>query len=171
MNNRTIQKILHKQKPILEELGKVTVTWSLLEWSLRLILWKLSGIDDNTGIAISAHVNFPTLINSVKSLVRLNYSHEAIDEINSILSEIDSAYAKRNVLIHSIWFRPEEINGNITFLKSHIKSRGKIIKEVNNITIEDIENISAEIINSGQRLISVAKKYDLWPDYSSLHIP
>jgi len=160
-----------KQDPILIELGRITVLWSLIEWILRVMLWKLSNIDQDTGIAITTHMNFPTLIYAIKSLIKLKFNNEGFTEINNVLNNVDSISAKRNTIIHSIWFRPEIINGKITYLNTHVKARGQIIKQVKNISLDELEILSSDIADTGNKLSAIASKYDLWHEGTSLQTP
>lgn len=87
----------------LRELGRVTVSFALLEHHLQLLAWELIH-DFALGPVVTAELGWRSLVALVSSLAH----HRELDAIalktlDDALQQADAAEAKRNTLIHSTW--------------------------------------------------------------------
>lgn len=89
----------------LRAIGRITVNFSQLEATLRLIIWSYSGLEtQRTGQILTSELSFRKLLVVFESLV---YEHwpieDRLDALKPLMDEGRKLNDRRNQIIHSMW--------------------------------------------------------------------
>ena len=88
----------------LRAIGQVVVRFNLLEGGLSLLIWILSGVEQDIRYIITAGLSFRNLLDIFSSLCRYKLDEpEAINRLNELIKRLVQAGEKRNQVVHSVW--------------------------------------------------------------------
>jgi hypothetical protein len=103
----------------LVEIGRITVHFALLEWTLIDVTHRLLGLPERRARIITSELSFRGLQHLASSLVKERRPQLA-KEFDAILKRVSACEEKRNVISHSMWGA-----GGVTSEGSHIVIRTK----------------------------------------------
>ena len=136
-------------------LGSVAMTWSVLEFTLCLIMAVLIETDDFTGVAVGTALDYPRKRDVINSLAELKLSgNDAKNSRNLLLdfmSKIKGAATERNRVIHATWGDdPKKGKTRIRF-----SNRGKLDIEITPYNAKRLRKLAhdiSELANLGMGL-------------------
>ena len=93
---------------VLAEIGKITITFSLIENSLAEIIGKIvtvGGRRRDLGTIITAELSFRQLVSTLSSLLlfALSKGNDVFSEFERVKPLLFEAEQKRNKVVHSVW--------------------------------------------------------------------
>jgi hypothetical protein len=155
---KNLHSFMHKNGHF-EAIGRVTVAWSALEGSLDMIVAQVSGVDFDTGRAITTHISLGIKLDIINTL--LHEQHSGTDMESSwklnLFPEFKNLQTKRNSIVHAYWlpgFDGEEVD-IVVAQKIVSTARGKFKCHVAQMRSEEID----EIANAIYRLASDFEDY------------
>ena len=128
------------------ELGRIMALWGILESNVNLAISKLAGYEaimDWRAAILTAHSNFNQRIDILATLcdeLQKDFTH--LSEYKTVISQIRNVQSKRNRYAHNSIFLNEESNKVET---ASMKARGKLTTKIEEVTIDDLKQVSAEI--------------------------
>jgi hypothetical protein len=140
----------------LKSIGKITVSWSYLEWCIDFLIWALIEITDSPskGISITAHLNFTVKYNMAMSLAEIyladTSNKEKHDLIRESLKEADRLRVQRNKICHTAWFSKED-----KIFSYNFSARAKLKSDVVSVSIEELNSFSDEVNNCYGKLLGL----------------
>jgi hypothetical protein len=73
----------------LEAIGMVATEWSYLESIVEAAIWNLAYLDENSGAAITTHLNMPIRLDMLMTLFREHYGEcEATHQLDKMCKAI-----------------------------------------------------------------------------------
>jgi hypothetical protein len=137
----------------LTAIGKVCVSWGVLETVVDLAIAKLGGFElfDPRSMIINAHMTWPLKMDIMESLItalREDHTHLAkFDEIKPLLKK---AQEGRNRVVHGQWGYQ---NGEVSKLRA--TARGRLKASIDTITAADIVTIADDIGRAGAAIVKL----------------
>lgn len=147
----------------LEEIGRIVVEWTGLEGLLSLCLMKLSGMDihDPRSLIVFNHLTFPVKMNILSSLVHeLQSRYPGLRSFPETRKKLEKAQQGRNRVVHGTWL-VDESSGQVQMARA--TARGTLKTSVENIDLNEVRQISADIQAAWQALWTTVIKSNL-PD-------
>tara|TARA_R110000851_G_scaffold160924_1_gene304299 strand:+ start:3391 stop:3915 length:525 start_codon:yes stop_codon:yes gene_type:complete len=152
----------------LSELGRISVLFGLLESNVNLAISKLSGYDgvlDWRSAVTTAHANFKQRVEILETLLHeLHDEYPSLKEYSSIIKDLKAVQAGRNKYSHNI-MGFDEYTGKVQL--SSLSARGTLKPKVENVSIDDLKDLSARIHLthlSLHALITGAQYQPIWED-------
>jgi hypothetical protein len=125
-------------------IGKVTVTWNVLELMLEMMIGKLAGMDiveDSRAKIMVNHLTWPLKVDIFSALCNeLVDGYPRLKEFNQVLALLKKAQEGRNRIVHGLWGCE---GGKVTAARA--SSRGKLKIQQQEVTIEESEVIVENI--------------------------
>jgi hypothetical protein len=147
---------------IYSALGKVVVSFSMLEHALHFLAWGLINSEQRVGRIVTTELSFRSLKALVSSLIRDRVAiPDVIERMDEALALSTRAEERRNLLMHSIWIlgeTPDEVTRFKTTAKERkgLKAQRELLSAVRiNETIELIlsANRAVEEVSLNLRMI------------------
>lgn len=152
----------------LTELGRITTLFGVLESAVNLSISKLAGYEgvlDWRSAVVTAHANFKQRIDILETLCHElhdegNYEH--LKSYKAVLEHIKQVQLKRNRFAHNqLCFDTQ--SGSVT--SSSLSARGKLQPRVDQISLEEMKELSAQIhlaVLSLHELITQKRYSPIW---------
>jgi hypothetical protein len=140
-------------EPYLTAIGMVCVNWGMLEAAVDLTIEKLAGFDiyDSRGAIVMAHMTWALKMDIIEALVNaLLQDHPHLAKLDVVKPLLKKAQEGRNRIVHGHW---GEDNRKIHKLR--VTARAKLRIRMDEIVIEDIEAIAADIGRAGSALLKL----------------
>lgn len=102
-------------------LGRITLGYSLLEWTVSSFIWKLVSTDQRVGQTITASLNFSartSLLRSLFDLLLPAYGPAKVDVkgLDAVLKQAEAAATDRNRIVHALMWVPAAEGGEFTHM-------------------------------------------------------
>jgi hypothetical protein len=123
----------------LRAIGLVAWRWSVAEHLLEIMIWKLLGVERETGLGVTTHMRFESRLNAIKSILA---GEEISARITSAIDALDALRNDRNSVIHNLWHGDEPSSA----VSGHkVSARGKVSEKVTVWSAEDIVELADAI--------------------------
>lgn len=144
---------------ILAEIGKITVTFSLIEQSLAIIIGKIITYghrEHQVGEILTSDMSFRHKLSVLNSLLLLafnkdNPTYVQFTKIEKLLYQVEQ---QRNIVVHSVW--GEGVVGEsdqvVIRMKSTTKSKHGLRSDFFETSIEELRRISSHIGEAYEQL-------------------
>ena len=121
--------------PIVAQIGRICVHWSIMELTMERVIWHLSGISPKAGRLVTARQNIDPRIKRLKKLARQYLTNEAQEEIYAICRDIKDVQEQRNWAVHGLY----GINKHgERFQISYRKDPNGVAKPVNDNSLREV---------------------------------
>jgi hypothetical protein len=143
----------------LEAMGRITVEYSGLEWTVSAFIWKLLSMDQRIGQTVTSGLNFSGRIALLKALFGMlpPYGIAAdVDGLNKGLSLAESASVKRNAVVHALLWRPTE-DGN--FAQVNLKPKKAAEWTDTPASVEHLNRVSERLKDARDAVSHVMLKH------------
>lgn len=130
-------------------IGSVAVQWAFMEEWLKAVARALCKADRGYGYILTNHMPVQTLIDTIRTMGWFAFADEEA-EFDTLMDQIKAAYAKRNILIHSVWepgSRPDSIRPR------NVRTRGAFRTIETEFTPREMAALGIEICRLGLRLL------------------
>ncbi|MDP2451885.1 MAG: hypothetical protein Q8M93_19000 [Polaromonas sp.] len=88
----------------LASIGSVAVESTFCEMDVENTIWKLAGLDNKAGPALTSHLSMAARLDAMRTIGLSRLADEAlIQEFTEIISRLSVANNSRNVIIHGHW--------------------------------------------------------------------
>lgn len=96
---------LDLSRATLAEIGRVTVCWSALEFTMQAIVWHLLRLERTEGLAVTTHLSMPRLTELALTLIDQTYGDgDKWKRADALFRRVGRMGTERNNIVHSIWF-------------------------------------------------------------------
>jgi hypothetical protein len=149
----------------LRAIGQVTVNFETLSMFLQIVSWRLLGVDDLRGQAITAELSFARVCALAASMGKLRIRDPVkLATLEEALSATASAEQTRNTILHSVWAKVKSSEGaeKIVRMKYTAKRDTGLRTQAEPMTAKDIATKATEINEAGITLAVFAA--DLGPN-------
>lgn len=156
MQNIRQQKDWPAPDDYLIELGRISALWGTLEHQVNFTISKFAGHDDifDYRVAIlTAHINFKQKLDILGALCdQRRGKYPLLNSYEKVISLIMKAQAKRNKYMHNgLSYNRENQKVEIASLSA----RGKLKANVEEVTLDDLKNVSVIIQESMHALLGL----------------
>jgi|WetSurMetagenome_2_1015567.scaffolds.fasta_scaffold17349_3 hypothetical protein len=134
---------------ILAEIGKITITFNLIENSLSEIIIKIVTVGNKKhelGSIITAELSFKQLISTLRSLLlfTLGKSNSNYLQFQNIAKLLFKAEQERNIVVHSIWATKSGSNtpNDVVRIKTTAKYKKGLHKDFIKMNLVELQKIS-----------------------------
>lgn len=152
----------HKLPPeFLRAIGLVVAASAQTESIVQSLIGGLLGIDQMEAIAVASHMTGPLKDNVARTLCELCAPDVSeVDRLDELLDAVNTAVAKRNVLVHNSFARHPE-NGEVFSYRQ--TARGSLQVSLKPIRVEQIEQDALAIYEVGMNLMKFMMSRGLLP--------
>lgn len=142
---------LPASKAQLEAIGMVASEWQRLEAIINAAIWALLWRDEDTGNAITAHLNLPNRLAILRTLFHLQHSDDRGG--NTTLKKLcegigDKLSKERAEVVHALWVRGD-YGSPMTYV---VKARGELRKEKRGRPVTEIQHVAERIAAAADEL-------------------
>jgi hypothetical protein len=135
---------------VLAEIGKIVVTHSLIDASLAQIIGTIVSLRSRheLGQIVTAELSFKQRVSTLRSLLVfcLKEDHETVVEFDRIKKILHAADVQRNLVVHSVWGRPDESDPHIMIrIKTTAKEKRGLRTEFVTLGPEDLQKITDQV--------------------------
>lgn len=135
----------------LRAIGRVTVRWSAIEFTMQAVAWHLLDVDRIKGLAVTAHLTLPRLTDLVLTLIDHVYGHgEKWERASALLRRVGAAGIERNNIVHAVWIG-RGLNG-LAEAMTH-KARGKLQRGHIFLSAKEIDAVADRILRLERELV------------------
>jgi len=136
----------------LAEIGKITVLFSHIEWSLSEIIARIVTVGGRVrelGLIVTAELSFRQRINTVNSLLRLALGDDSpvVADFSRVKALLERASDERNSVVHSVW--AEDLTpasaSDVVRIRSTARRKKGLHVEFVSLTLDDLARISQSI--------------------------
>jgi hypothetical protein len=145
----------HIEADLMAGLGTVVSQWAYIDYLMGEFVAFL--VDGNPALmyVITNNVSASTLADWARTLLPVKYqADESIDEIRSLLGEIDRLRAERNALAHGLWSPHVPGSANVQTVRWE---RSEVIK-IELVTVRDLEELAHDIDEAGNALAALGRR-------------
>ncbi|WP_330215973.1 hypothetical protein [Pseudomonas sp. AM8] len=148
------------------ELGRMTATWTRLEFGLNFVISRLMGFDryDVRPVIAFAHANFQQRVEVFAALCdRMQANHSQLALYQSVLTKIKGAQKGRNKYAHNVITS----DGSGKIFVTLITAKGSFKIKPETIYLNDIKEVTAKIVEAAHGLNSLivqTQEVDLDPE-------
>lgn len=136
-------------------LGTVVSQWAYIDYLMGEFVAFLVGGNPALMYVITNNVSASTLTDWVRTLLPAAYEDdESIDEIRSLLSDIDRLRGERNALAHGLWSPHIPGAANVQTVRWE---RAEIVK-IELVTVGDLEALAHDIDEAGNGLVALGRR-------------
>jgi hypothetical protein len=136
-------------------LGTIMVRWAYVDYLLGEFVAFLVDAKPALMYVITNNVSPATLTDWARTLLTAIYHDDAsIDEIRSLLAEIDRLRGERNAMAHGLWSRHVKGSAKVQTVRWE---RTEVIK-VELVTVRDLKELAADIDEAGQALAALGRR-------------
>lgn len=144
---------------LLQAIGLGIASSAQTESIVERAIWGCLGIDAEYGMAATTHMSAPLRISVLKSAAEIRIDHiPHLDELDEILTQVESALDKRNEFAHRMWARDED-TGELFVLKQ--AARAGLEVELIPKTADAVKSDAIAIYHAGMRLQTFLMDADL----------
>jgi hypothetical protein len=152
--NRAIMTMQHPVPDThLREIGDITVSFAMLEFSIKQLVWKLLNIDQRSGQIVTSGISFKTLIEMASSLYKENTSVQD-PSFNELIREITGIEEQRNQITHSIWGAGKNAE-SITRIKTTSRLKKGLNHDFQEMTVSELKKIADSIKKLSHRIMMI----------------
>lgn len=145
----------HIETGLMAGLGTVMSRWAYIDYLMGEFIAFLVDAKPALMYAITNNVSASTITDWVRTLLPVVYhDDESIDEILSLLSEIDRLRAVRNTLAHGLWSRHVKGAAKVQSVRWE---RSEVIK-IELVTVRDLKELAADIDEALQALATLGRR-------------
>ncbi|WP_445356232.1 hypothetical protein ACJJI5_10565 [Microbulbifer sp. EKSA008] len=145
------------------ELGKITVMYGALEFSIDRAISKLAGYESMLDWRVSvmtAHLTFQQRVNALGTLFeQVSESYPNLSGYAKVIERIKGVQKQRNKFVHSMYTNGDKSEVGIWSLSARgsltIKSQDVYIQEVRNVSVE-IDKVRVQL----EKLITASESYE-----------
>ena len=88
-------------------IGRVVISWSMLENAIEHLIWVLFNLDIAHGRIITAKLAVEGRLQMLKALAELAYKGQTAIDVKELISRIEIVKDDRNAVVHGTWGRTE----------------------------------------------------------------
>jgi hypothetical protein len=148
-----------------EAIGLVNTCFAQSEQMLQDAIAGCAGLDFEYGKAITTHMAMPLRFSVFHSVAEIRIDDlDALDELDALIAQFESAAQKRNAVAHNWWCRDPE-TGDLFTLKETARSRFET--DLLPMTINQVKGDALFIYEVGMSLFAFLKRHGLVPPISS----
>jgi len=140
-----------------EALGKVSANFSLLEHSLRALLWGFFGKDTVLTDVVASQLSFQRLLACVTGIANHKLEQgEQLDTLLNLLKEAGDLEAERNKIVHSIWAPREKGPGSEPYAirwKPVSLRKGRLNPQVETVDSKELESLADKIYSCSHSIL------------------
>jgi len=128
------------------ELGRISALWGSLESNVNIAISKLAGYEETLdwrAATLTVHSNFKQRVDILSTLCdELQYEYPHISAYKIVIAKIKKVQTRRNRYAHNAIYFNEETGKVET---SFMSARGKLKITIEEVNIDDLKAISADI--------------------------
>jgi hypothetical protein len=129
----------------LKNIGDITVSFALLESSVKTLASSLLGAGQRLGQIVTAELSFKAIRSLTVSLyLQRNGEDEQLGQLRDLIKRAAAAEEKRNKIIHSLWAAGND-EDSITRMKITAKDRHGICFQFENVSVSQLLEFVGEI--------------------------
>jgi hypothetical protein len=137
-----------KDEKVLSAIGYITITHAWLDYALRMTVSDLADVTKEEALDSTARQGSSELRQRVRRLARLRLGEgPALVKLDALLQRAERATAQRNSLLHSVWGRDIDRDGNFLRQPDHSFQPAPTVKELEQVSA-DLLRIVYDIINA-----------------------
>jgi len=108
---------------LLNAIGLAVASFAQTEAVMEMAIAGCLGIDTEYGAAVTTHMPAPLRFSVLRSVAEISIDDlDILDELDELLAELDTAFNKRNDLIHNEWARDPD-TGKFFTIKERARTR------------------------------------------------
>lgn len=147
-------------RDVFEEIGKIAVLFSFIEHSLAEMITSAGTLGQRRreiGSIITAEMSFRQRLAALSSILRfaIDDDHGARREFDELQKQLTRAEEQRNVVIHSVWARPDPIlnPAAVVRMKTTAKASSGLKHQHEVLTLEELKAITSVVSSAYERLV------------------
>jgi hypothetical protein len=155
----------------LEELGRISVLFGVLESGVNMTISKLSGYEgilDWRSATVTAHANFKQRLDILETLLHeLHDEYPKLKDYPRVVKNLKDVQGLRNKYLHNSMHYDEETD-KVEF--SQLSARGKLKPKMGIVTIHELQSLAAKIHNTQldlHELITGSKYPPIWENIAN----
>lgn len=144
---------------VLAEIGKISVLFSLAEYSLSEIIGAIvtvGGRRRELGVVVAADLSFGQRITTLRALLLLAFSgdHDVMVEFSHLQVLLSQAEQQRNIVVHSVWSKNESSSDPhaLIRIKATAKPRKGLREDFESLDLDSLQAITKTIGNAYAKL-------------------
>ena len=156
---------------VLAEIGKITVIFGLIEFSLAEIIGRIvthGGQRHALGTIVTAEMSFKQRMSTLDSVLRLGLGedHEAVRQFDEIKPLLFDAEQKRNTVVHSAWINDSDAADPHTMfrVKATARARRGLRTDFVKTTLSDLQQTAYTLGSAYSRLCVFESRFHSDPD-------
>jgi hypothetical protein len=143
-------------------IGKLTTQMAGIEFSMSFLISQLLGGYFEAGHAITSELGFRRLISVLSSLFKVQVKDDALcSQLMTLLAEIEKLEAKRNKVVHSLWYFDEGTQ-TTQRMKVTAKYPKGVRYEFEDVSSASINNLTDELVVATTELDDLMEKANDW---------
>ena len=148
---------------ILQAIGLVAVSSAQTENVVEMAIGGCLGIMAHWGAAITAHMSVPLRDHVLRSIAQIRVDNlDHLDELDRLLDDINDAFKKRNLYLHSPIARDYETNQCFV---AKVESRGELSSELIPTSVDQIKKDADIIRQAGLDLVAFMDGLGMSPTF------
>jgi hypothetical protein len=152
--------------PITKRLiGQVIVEWSNLEAALDDMIWRILGLDDDDGKALTKRCDAATKIAIINDIAPRHLDSVLLEALQNVFGDINAVRDDRNLIVHSVWGMLRPDNVPIAVALRPKSGPNEVISET--FPHERLRQIASDTKTAKNALIEIMKQLAPSPDKSS----
>ncbi|HXQ11519.1 MAG TPA: hypothetical protein VN805_11045 [Caulobacteraceae bacterium] len=144
-------------------IGLVTACSAQTEYVVEMLIGCLLGIDAEYQVAVTTHMTAPLRDGVVRAVAEIRIDDlDALDRLDVLLDQIQSAIDKRNAIVHRRWSR-HPTTGEVFTVKT--SARGSVRSDLAPMSVDQIKSDAAFIYDAGIELLQFMIAMGLEPRF------
>jgi len=162
MDKTDIQKI-SADKELMEALGTVTLTWSLLNATIQATVWRFLNLDSTRGKILTANLSTGQLIQLLETVfdfLSKSFTKDEKQLHNRFFSGLNELNAMRNDIMHGDW-EPILHDGKLMGMKAlRSMARGELKTRERDWNVERLTAFSGHIKETSEMLVTILEELE-----------
>jgi hypothetical protein len=152
---------LNLPQELLSAIGLMTASAAQTESIVEMAIHGCLGLDFEYGMAVTTHMAMPQRFSALKASAEIRIDDlDVLDELDVIISEIDSAFILRNAIVHHVWCRDPLTDELFTIKNS---ARASVKTDLIPMTVDNVKRDALLVCQAGLRLMKFLTAYSLTP--------
>jgi hypothetical protein len=149
---------------ILQAIGLVVAASAQTEHTVEMAIGSFLNIDVEYASALTTHMAAPLRDQVARAIAEIRIDDlDALDQLDVVLDGINTAFAKRNAIVHNTWCIGPD--GRVFTVKT--TARGRVESDLIEMTIDQVKADADLIREAGLALISFMIDYDFEATFPS----
>jgi hypothetical protein len=146
---------------LLVSIGLMTTSSAQTESCVEAAIAGCLGVDFEYGNAITTHMAAPQRDSALRAVAEIGIDDpDALDELDLLLDAINTAFSKRNAVVHHTWCRDPETGALFTVKET---ARGRVETNLIAMSVEQVKSDALFVYQAGMNLYSFLIGHGLLP--------